>query len=174
MVCTFLSSIALDQSVPKKSLSYCKLIVCQFAYKYSSPSISHLYIHNTLKTSWLDFVRVLRFSFPVAVAGPSAKDFYPLQRAKFTGGIFLLFVLFNHERFYWCAVNQTRSRHMSCRPRSNFLRRVSYTFRGTRPSTWVLLTTIAAVTAAITTAARTCDDIKRRENRLETHTNAKF
>ena len=31
-----------------------------------------------------------RFSFPVPVVGPSAKDFYPLQRAKFTGGIFLL------------------------------------------------------------------------------------
>ena len=28
-------------------------------------------------------------SFPVPVVGPSAKDFYPLQRAKFTGGIFL-------------------------------------------------------------------------------------
>ena len=37
----------------------------------------------------LDFLKVLRFSFPVPVVGPSAKDFYPLQRAKFTGGIFL-------------------------------------------------------------------------------------
>ena len=28
---------------------------------------------------YLDFLKVLRFSFPVAVVGPSAKDFYPLQ-----------------------------------------------------------------------------------------------
>ena len=43
-----------------------------------------------------------------------AKEFYPLQRAKFTRGIFLLWVLSNHERFYWCAVDQTRSRHRKC------------------------------------------------------------
>ena len=42
MVCTFLSSIALDQSALEKSISYCKPKVCQFAYKYSSLSISHL------------------------------------------------------------------------------------------------------------------------------------
>ena len=59
-----------------------------------------------------DFLKVLRFSFPVPVVGPSAKDFYPLQHAKFTRGIFLLWVLSNHERFYWCVVNQTRSCHM--------------------------------------------------------------
>ena len=28
---------------------------------------------------YLDFLKVLRFSFPVVVVGPSAKDFYPLQ-----------------------------------------------------------------------------------------------
>ena len=28
---------------------------------------------------YLDFLKVLRFSFPVAVVGPSVKDFYPLQ-----------------------------------------------------------------------------------------------
>ena len=60
----------------------------------------------------LDFFKVLRFSFPVPVVGPRAKDFYPLQRAEFTRGILLLWVLSNHERFYWWAVNQTRSRHM--------------------------------------------------------------
>ena len=62
----------------------------------------------------LDFLKVLRFSFPVPVVGSSAKDFYPPQRAKFTGGIFLQWVLSNHERFYWYAVNQTRSRLMKC------------------------------------------------------------
>ena len=31
----------------------------------------------------IDFLKVLRFSFPVQVVGPSAKDFYPLHRAKF-------------------------------------------------------------------------------------------
>ena len=50
-----------------------------------------------------------------AVSQPtSAKEFYHLQRAKFTRGIFLLRVLSNHERFYWCAVDQTRSRHRKC------------------------------------------------------------
>ena len=44
--------------------------------------------------AWVDFLKVLRFSFPVPVVGPSAKDFYPLQRAKFTGGIFLPFDAF--------------------------------------------------------------------------------
>ena len=38
----------------------------------------------------LDFLKVFRFSFQVLVVGPSAKDFYPLQRSKFIGGIFLL------------------------------------------------------------------------------------
>ena len=71
-------------------------------YVYARPSIHCL----------LDFLKNLRFSFPVPVVGPSTKDFYPLQRAKFTGEIFLPWVLSNHERFYWCAVNQTRSRHM--------------------------------------------------------------
>ena len=42
----------------------------------------------------VDFLKVLRFSFPVPVVGPCAKDFYPLQRAKFTGGIFLPFDAF--------------------------------------------------------------------------------
>ena len=44
--------------------------------------------------AWIDFLKVLRFSFPVPVVGPCAKDFYPLQRAKFTGGIFLPFDAF--------------------------------------------------------------------------------
>ena len=44
--------------------------------------------------AWIDFLEVLRFSFPVPVVGPSTKDFYPLQRAKFTGGIFLPFDAF--------------------------------------------------------------------------------
>ena len=38
----------------------------------------------------LDFLKVLRFLFPVPVVGPSAKDFSHVQRTKFTGGIFLL------------------------------------------------------------------------------------
>ena len=38
----------------------------------------------------IDFLKVLRFSFPVPLVGPTAKDFYHLQRAKFAGGIFLL------------------------------------------------------------------------------------
>ena len=46
-------------------------------------------IQHNLGTT-IDFLKVLGFSFPVPVVGPSAKDFYPLQRAKFTGGIFLL------------------------------------------------------------------------------------
>ena len=71
-------------------------------YVYARPSLHCL----------LDFLKNLCFSFPVPVVGPSTKDFYPLQRAKFTEEIFLLWVLSNHERFYWCAVNQTRSRHM--------------------------------------------------------------
>ena len=37
----------------------------------------------------VDFLKVLRFSFPVPVVGPSAKDFSHLRRTKFTGGIFL-------------------------------------------------------------------------------------
>ena len=36
------------------------------------------------------FLKVLHFSFLVPVVDPSAKDFYPLQCAKFTGGNFLL------------------------------------------------------------------------------------
>ena len=76
------------------------------------------FMRKIYAASWIlfsltvDFSKVLRFSFPLPVVGPSAKDFYPLWRAKSTGGIFLLWVLSNHERFYWCAVNQTRSRHM--------------------------------------------------------------
>ena len=31
----------------------------------------------------IDFLKVLRFSFPVPVVCPTAKDFYPLQRASF-------------------------------------------------------------------------------------------
>ena len=54
---------------------------------------------------FLDFLKVLRFSFPVPVVGPSAEDFYPRRNFPPVG-------LSNHERFYWCAVNQTRSRHM--------------------------------------------------------------
>ena len=71
-----------------------------------------------VKKNWapLDFLKVLRFPFPVPVVGPSAKDFYPLQRAKFYRRNFppvgFIQSLFNHERFYWCAVNETRSRHM--------------------------------------------------------------
>ena len=34
--------------------------------------------------SALDFLKDLRFSFPVPVVGPSAEDFYLLQRAKFS------------------------------------------------------------------------------------------
>lgn len=37
----------------------------------------------------LDFLKNLCFSSPVPVVVPSAKDFYPLQCAKFTEGIFL-------------------------------------------------------------------------------------
>ena len=56
---------------------------------------------------FLDFLEVLRFSFPVPVVGPSAKTFIPCRAP-----ISLPEVLSNHERFYWCAVNQTRSCHM--------------------------------------------------------------
>ena len=34
------------------------------------------------KASWIDHLKVLRFSFPVPVVDPSAKDFDPLQRSK--------------------------------------------------------------------------------------------
>ena len=34
-----------------------------------------------------------------SVVGPSVKDFYPLRRAKFTRGIFLLWVLSNQLQF---------------------------------------------------------------------------
>ena len=62
----------------------------------------------------LDFLQspLLLISGSGKLAPYSVKDFYPLQRAKFTGGIFLLCVLSNHEQFYWCAVNQTQSRSM--------------------------------------------------------------
>ena len=56
---------------------------------------------------FVDFLKVLRFSFPVPVVGPSAKTFIPCRAP-----ISLPEVLSNHERFYWCAVNQTRSCHM--------------------------------------------------------------
>ena len=49
-------------------------------YVYARPSIHCL----------LDFLKNLRFPFPVPVVGPSTKDFYPLQCAKFTGEISLL------------------------------------------------------------------------------------
>ena len=39
---------------------------------------------------FLDFLKVVRLVFWSGVAGPGTNDFYPLQRAKFTGGIFLL------------------------------------------------------------------------------------
>ena len=38
----------------------------------------------------LDFLKVVRLVFWSGVVGPGTNDFYPLQRAKFTGGIFLL------------------------------------------------------------------------------------
>ena len=38
----------------------------------------------------LDFLKVARLVFWSGVVGPGTNDFYPLQRAKFTGGIFLL------------------------------------------------------------------------------------
>ena len=38
----------------------------------------------------LDFPKVVRLVFWSGVVGPGTNDFYPLQRAKFTGGIFLL------------------------------------------------------------------------------------
>ena len=55
----------------------------------------------------LDFLKVLRFSFPVRVVGPRAKDFLSpavrqIYRRNFPPVGFI----------YWCAVNQTRSRHM--------------------------------------------------------------
>jgi len=61
----------------------------------------------------LDFPKVLRFSFPVAVVGPMQRKglLFPAV-AKFTGEIFLQWVLSNHERFYWWAVNKTQSRHI--------------------------------------------------------------
>ena len=38
----------------------------------------------------LDFLKVVRLVFWSGLVGPGTNDFYPLQRAKFTGGIFLL------------------------------------------------------------------------------------
>ena len=38
----------------------------------------------------VDFLKVVRLVFWSGVVGPSTNDFYPLQRAKFTGQIFLL------------------------------------------------------------------------------------
>ena len=38
----------------------------------------------------IDFLKVVRLVFWSGVVGPGTNDFYPLQRAKFTGGIFLL------------------------------------------------------------------------------------
>ena len=38
----------------------------------------------------VDFLKVVRLVFWSGVVGPGTNDFYPLQRAKFTGGIFLL------------------------------------------------------------------------------------
>ena len=35
----------------------------------------------------LDFLKVVRLVFWSGVVGPGTNDFYPLQRAKFTGGI---------------------------------------------------------------------------------------
>ena len=49
---------------------------------------------------YLDFLKVLHFSFPVAVVGPSAKGLLSPAVAKFTGGIYLQSVLSNQERFY--------------------------------------------------------------------------
>ena len=46
--------------------------------------------YRVFSITWLDFLKVLLFSFPVQVVGPRAKDFYPLQRVEITGGIFLL------------------------------------------------------------------------------------
>ena len=61
---------------------------------------------------YLDFLKVLRFSFPVAVVGPSTKGLLSPAVAKFTGGIYLQSVLSNQERFYWWAINQTQSHHI--------------------------------------------------------------
>ena len=36
----------------------------------------------------IEFLKVLRLSLPAPVVGPTAKDFYSLQRAKFAGVIF--------------------------------------------------------------------------------------
>ena len=49
----------------------------------------HFWICQPIMGKRIDSLKVLRFLFPVPVVGSYAKDFYPLQRAKFAGGIFL-------------------------------------------------------------------------------------
>ena len=58
----------------------------------------------------LDFPKVVRLVFWSGVVGPGTNDFYPLQRTKFTGGIFLLVMLSNQKQSYQTARQSNRSR----------------------------------------------------------------
>ena len=62
----------------------------EFKALYCQPSTAFQKLAIVTSTPELDFLKVLRFWFPVPVVGPTAKDFFPLQLAKFTGGIFLM------------------------------------------------------------------------------------
>ena len=55
------------------------------------PSVTNIENNwSSTDTFTLDFLKVVRLVFWSGVVGPGTNDFYPLQRAKFTGGIFLL------------------------------------------------------------------------------------
>ena len=97
-------------------ISLCKPTCLLWAHNQTaSCNYKEVWFHWHRSMRLAPFLKVLRFSFPVPVVSPGAKDFYPLRRAKFTGGIFLLSqVLSKHQSFYRYAFNQTRSRHMKC------------------------------------------------------------
>ena len=76
------------QTVRKRWVSFEPFTPMEFLCQSASDPTSH--IENQDVQSQLDvevdFLKVARFS----LNGPGTNDFYHLQRAKFTGGIFLL------------------------------------------------------------------------------------
>ena len=56
----------------------------------SDVSVTQVNTRSQIVQRTVDFLKVVRLVFWSGVVGPSTNDFYPLQRVKFTGGIFLV------------------------------------------------------------------------------------
>ena len=56
----------------------------------SDVSVTQVNTRSQIVQRTVDFIKVVRLVFWSGVVGPGTNDFYPLQRVKFTGGIFLV------------------------------------------------------------------------------------